>query len=167
MSEPLLPAEIISPPESREERSIRAFRFWRTGLSLREVSKQMGVSHVSVFNWIQEVVAELHEERKKLGIKYVERELATLETLMRPFVILAEQGDYDACDRVLKILDRRARYLGLDAPTKQDINQVISVTRMPTVTLEDGNELKLDVGEDPPEDKRSGMMLLDEGEGRP
>jgi hypothetical protein len=33
----------------------------------------------------------------------------------------AEKGDPKLIDTMLKIMDRRAHYLGLDAPTKQEV----------------------------------------------
>jgi len=45
-------------------------------------------------------------------------ELERLDSLMLGLWTKARQGNEGAVDRILKIMDRRARYLGLDAPTK-------------------------------------------------
>lgn len=46
------------------------------------------------------------------------QEVERLDRLMTGLWSRAVKGDVSAVDRVLKIMDRRARYLGLDAPTR-------------------------------------------------
>lgn len=48
-------------------------------------------------------------------------ELDRLDRLQRAIWSKAMAGDLNACNSVLRIFDRRARYLGLDAPIKQEI----------------------------------------------
>lgn len=48
-------------------------------------------------------------------------EIARLDRLMSGLWAKAVKGDPSSVDRVLKIMDRRAKYLGLDAPTKMTI----------------------------------------------
>lgn len=45
-------------------------------------------------------------------------ELARLDRMMLSIWTAAKRGELEAMDRVLRIMDRRARYLGLDAPMK-------------------------------------------------
>ena len=45
-------------------------------------------------------------------------ELSRLDGLLAKVYPMAAQGDLQAVDRVLKICERRARLLGLDAPTR-------------------------------------------------
>lgn len=48
-------------------------------------------------------------------------EIARLDGLMIALWPAARRGDLAAVDRVLKIMDRRAKFLGLDAPTRHEI----------------------------------------------
>jgi hypothetical protein len=48
-------------------------------------------------------------------------ELDRLDRLQLAIWSKAMAGDINACNSVLRIFDRRARYLGLDAPIKQEI----------------------------------------------
>jgi hypothetical protein len=63
---------------------------------------------------IAEITRELAEEVKVL-------ELERLDDLLIPAMRMARAGNLGAIDRVLKIMDRRAKYLGLDlTPTKDE-----------------------------------------------
>jgi hypothetical protein len=48
-------------------------------------------------------------------------EVARLDLLYLKMSPLADQGSMGAVDRCLRIMERRARLLGLDAPTKTDL----------------------------------------------
>lgn len=50
-----------------------------------------------------------------------EAEVARLDRLMQSVWVSALRGDVRSVDAVLRIMDRRARYLGLDAPTKSQM----------------------------------------------
>jgi hypothetical protein len=66
-------------------------------------------------NGIKEIVREPAEEVLRI-------ELARLDEMHAGCWEAARSGDVQALDRALKIQDRRAKYLGLDAPTKtQDV----------------------------------------------
>lgn len=65
-----------------------------------------------------------------------ELELERLDKFLLALWSKIEQGDPIAIDRGLKIMDRRAKYLGLDAPTKQQVE---------VTTYEGGTELDREV----------------------
>jgi uncharacterized protein YegP (UPF0339 family) len=56
-----------------------------------------------------------------------EMELMRLERLQQGVWPAAIKGDHGAVDRVLRIMERRAKLLGLDAPVKQEVEQVTEV----------------------------------------
>ena len=47
-------------------------------------------------------------------------EVARLDAMLLPLWRRVQQGDERAVDRALKIMERRARLLGLDAPSKSE-----------------------------------------------
>ena len=47
-------------------------------------------------------------------------EAARLDAMLLPLWRRVQQGDERAVDRALKIMERRARLLGLDAPSKSE-----------------------------------------------
>lgn len=57
-----------------------------------------------------------------------ELELDRLDRMQRAVWARVLQGDDKAINTALKILDRRAKYLGLDAPTRQEVKLDIADT---------------------------------------
>jgi len=60
-------------------------------------------------------------------------ELQRLDEMLIPMLKAAKGGKVNAVDRVIKIMDRRARYLGLDTPTT---NQSVDLSTLHTEQLE-------------------------------
>jgi hypothetical protein len=57
-------------------------------------------------------------------------ELERLDELWQPYFQKARTGDYAALDRCLNIMDRRARYQGLDAPVKVEQSGEVTTVAM-------------------------------------
>jgi len=72
------------------------------------------------FSTYQVAVRELHGETQHEVAEYLEREWQVTELLMEEYLPSALDGDTRAFDCVMKLLERRAKYRGLDAPTKVD-----------------------------------------------
>ena len=105
-----------------DARGLKALDLRLSGASYRQIGQQLGVSHVQAFrdvhHMLREVASEPAEEVRKA-------ELARLDKLMRAHWPAAIEGDTKATAMVLQIMDRRARYLGLDAPQKIDLTASI------------------------------------------
>lgn len=76
---------------------------------------------------------KLHNEIGENAVEVLELELQRLDDLLKGLWPLAARSNPDtkAVDRVLKIMERRARLLGLDAPDRHE------------VTGEDGGAIKI------------------------
>jgi hypothetical protein len=71
-----------------------------------------------------DVVAELKRTQEQSAIdteSIRQLELDRLDGMLLGIYGSAKKGNHGAIDRVLRIMDRRSKYLGLDAPTKQDV----------------------------------------------
>ena len=103
-------------------RELKALDLRLAGASYRQIGQQLNVSHVQaqrdVHRMLKEVASEPAEEVRKA-------ELARLDRLVMAHWPAAVQGDSKATLMVLQIMDRRARYLGLDAPQKIDLTASI------------------------------------------
>lgn len=87
-----------------------------SGLSYQAIADKLGYSDKTlvrrdVVNGIKEIVREPAEEVLRI-------ELARLDEMLAGCWEAAKSGDVSAIDRAIRIQDRRAKYLGLDAPTK-------------------------------------------------
>lgn len=134
-------------PQSRPNRAqqaeqrAKAYRLKLRGLSDRAVAQQLGVSHTTVQNWTKqeahEIVLPLAEELRKVQLERLgemrQAALLVLErfhvTVSHGKVIKDDFGDaleddapkLQAIDRLLRIEERIAKLLGLDAPTRAEV----------------------------------------------
>lgn len=103
-----------------KEHQRRALELRLTGMSHRAIADALGVSdHTTIGKRVNTALKEITREPAE-AVRDME-----LERLDRMLVAIWDKvadGDVTALDRALKIQDRRAKYLGLDAPTKtQDV----------------------------------------------
>jgi AcrR family transcriptional regulator len=85
------------------------------GMSLRDIAKRVGMHHSSVAEAIEAELAQLTREPAE---RLREVELERMDVLMKAAWDTAKDGDLNAIDTVLKVMARRAKLLGLDAPTR-------------------------------------------------
>lgn len=87
----------------------------RQGMGYREIAKaldcSLGNAHKLVETAIAQIPVESAEDVRRI-------ELARLDRMLRGVSKYANTGDPKAILAVVKIMDRRAKYLGLDAPSK-------------------------------------------------
>jgi hypothetical protein len=101
------------------DRHLRALELRRDGKTFPEIAYELGYSAVSsayeaVMTALKDTLREPAEEVRKL-------ELDRLDAMLNAIWPQALSGDLKAIDSVLRLMDRRARYLGLDAPVRVDI----------------------------------------------
>ncbi|OIU87672.1 hypothetical protein BFN01_08335 [Microbacterium sp. AR7-10] len=108
----------------RLTRRAEAFVLHRTGVDMTTIAQRMDVHPKTVQRWIREEVQRIPEEEAQ-AIRAIE--LARLDAILVPQMRLALAGDGYAVDRVLKIMERRARYLGLDDAKPGGFEQVGSL----------------------------------------
>ena len=100
----------------------KAAELRRDGLSYRQIAKAMGCSvagaHDMVRRALREAVREPADCLRTL-------ELERLDSLYAKVMTIVETGStkevLNAIDRALRIMERRSKLLGLDAPLKQDL----------------------------------------------
>lgn len=125
------------PPQSMSKRAINArkraakasrrqeaFALRRSGESFENIARHLGVSPKTVSTWVREAIAAIPQEEAEDLRKM---ELTRLDAVLVPQMRLALAGDGFAVDRVLKIMERRSKYLNLDAATTAGIREVGSL----------------------------------------
>lgn len=103
----------------REERRQRALEMRRTGATFEQIARKLDYRNPAeaardITKMLTSVVRETSEEVRAV-------ELARLDGLMVTLWPSARRGDLQAVDRVLKVMERRAKLLGLDAAQKHEI----------------------------------------------
>lgn len=89
----------------------------REGHSLEAIGRMLGISKVAVFHHVKAAVDELREQCAEDAETMRELELQRLDELTQTFLVLAKDGCDKAANIVLKAQERRAKLVGLDAPT--------------------------------------------------
>lgn len=135
----------------RAERRSRAVHLRREGLTLREVADELGVSVYTAWNDIQTAVRDIPKEEADL---LRQQEADRLDALQHAIWEAAIAGDLHAVDRALKIIERRCRLLGLDAPTRIE---------RPTVDLDLDKAIRdlLDTVNNPPSPRYTDADFID------
>jgi DNA-binding CsgD family transcriptional regulator len=108
----------------RATRRAEAYALRRAGVDTATIAARLGVHPTTVNAWIREALRAIpKEEADDLRALELER----LDAIMVPQMRAALAGDGFAVDRVLKIMERRARLLGLDEARPGGFEQVGSL----------------------------------------
>jgi len=107
----------VHPDKDRQALELR-----KAGAGYEQIARTMGYAnkggaHKAVMRALRESI----ERRNELAADVRELELQRLDEMMLGLWPEARKGKWLAIDRVLRIMERRACYLGLDAPKKQEI----------------------------------------------
>ena len=118
-----------SKPAEIADRQSKAMQLRVRGFSFPKIAKALGCSTGTAFNDYTAAMKRLAEETKESADQVRSVELARLDKMTRAleFAAFGESPDdspnaldIKAIDALLKVSDRRAKLLGLDAP--EDIN---------------------------------------------
>ncbi len=97
-------------------RRIRALELRQAGASYRQIGRQLQVSEAQAFRDVERALAALAKFQDTEAEKVRTLELARLDAMLIPMLRQAEKGSQGAVDRVLRIMERRAKMLGIDGP---------------------------------------------------
>ena len=110
------------------ERDVRIFKMRQAGIQHSEIGRRLGISVVQVSNAIRRQLQKLNSEALLAYPEVLRMELERLDSLQQNLwaqtqhrrktlddgTEIMEEPDLKAVDRVLSIMDRRARLLGLE-----------------------------------------------------
>lgn len=106
-------------PRERRERMARAIQLREQGATYEQISTTLGVSKKRAYEDVRDALKEITREPAEDLFKI---ELQRLDRLWQVAFKAALSGDMTAMDRAIKLIDRRAKLLGLDAPKELKIN---------------------------------------------
>lgn len=108
------------------ERRSLALDHRKAGLSYRAIGKKLGISYVQARRDIEAELAILAKERTDKAEEMRQLELERLDMLTNGLEPMAKVGNPGAVNSFLRVMERRAKLLGLDAPAKMDLNVDVS-----------------------------------------
>lgn len=104
-----------------QDHAARAVTMRRRGLTYDAIGRALGMTRQSAHALVQGAMKAAAAELKEEATEVVALDLARLDELHRVAWKAAKGGDLAAMDRVLKVMERRAKLLGLDAPTRSEV----------------------------------------------
>lgn len=99
-----------------------ALQLKQDGLSYRAIGEKLGVDHTQAWHDVKNAIAELNALKLDTAEDYRELELARLDMLTKGLEPMARVGNPMAVNAYVKVMEQRAKLLGLYAPEKKDIN---------------------------------------------
>ena len=99
---------------SRSERAEQALSLRKAGLTYKEIGRRMGFTEQRAYHLVTQELARLNQQRAEAAEAVSRLELERLDRLLAAIWDKAQAGDFGAIDRVLSIMARRARLLGID-----------------------------------------------------
>lgn len=107
------------------EREVQALELRKAGYDLNTIAKQLGFRGRSgAYEAIKRALMKVITEP---ALEVREMELQRLDQIQRNYWTRMLKGDANIIDKLLRVMDRRARLLGLDAPVKVEQTGDITV----------------------------------------
>jgi len=123
------------------DKHLQALELRKGGASYQQIAQALGYSGPS--GAFKAVETALKESKREAGEELRTLELERLDSAFLAIWTYVKNGHLGAMDRMLRIMERRARLLGLDKPTKVQ-NLDIDLSK-----LTDEQLLRIAAGEDP------------------
>lgn len=113
--------------EQAAERRVEALKRRIAGGSYRAIARELGVSEAQAFRDVQAELDKLAQQAQEEASRLRVLELRRLDEMLIRLspMLYPKSGDnvnLGAIDRALKIMERRAKLLGLDAPEKTEVS---------------------------------------------
>ncbi len=104
-------------------KTAEALRLRTTGHTYREIGRKMGIAKSMAHKYVVDALREIREESTERALEVRELELERLDAMLRQLWPeepaegeIAPAMDARTADTILRIMERRAALLGLDAP---------------------------------------------------
>jgi hypothetical protein len=107
---------------ARKTRSLelqrKALELRRMGKGYREIGAALGIGRSQAHRLVEAGLEDVKEQIDAEASELKAVELSRLDGMLSGLWADARSGNFAAVDRVLRIMERRAKLLGLDAPVK-------------------------------------------------
>lgn len=103
------------------EKHAMALELRKQGLTFREIAARMGISLKSAHDCVEAELLELREKTVLDAVAVREIDLERCDVMLKGLWPKIKKGDPAAVGAGVRVLDRRARLLGHDAPQKTEL----------------------------------------------
>lgn len=114
-----------------EQRRTKAVELRLAGLDYRTIGDRLNICHTTALRHVRKTLDGLIDDAREQGAQLLALELARLDQLQAAIWEPALNGDLEAVTAVLKVMNARARLLGLDRQAaRTNGNDGITVNRI-------------------------------------
>lgn len=106
--------------EAAAARRQQAMLLRQSGASYRDIGAKLGVSEAQAHRDVHAELQRLNKQNLSSAEELRRLEDAKLDAMELALARQVRDGSHGAIDRLLRIMDRRAKLWGLDAPTRTD-----------------------------------------------
>jgi len=118
-------AKTSAPRITAAERRLKALDLRKKGFSYTQIGTKLGCSRQTACRYVISELEVLADKCREEAARVRDLELQRLDELyLVAWKAIAEGSDLGAIDRCLRIMERRAKLLGLDAAQKVDVNGI-------------------------------------------
>ena len=100
------------------ERELEAVRLRRAGVEYHDIGDKLGISESGAYECVRRVLARVVTEANETGAENLALDLQRVNVMLVGLWPKVLAGDPQAIVAALRVLERRARMLGYDAPAK-------------------------------------------------
>jgi hypothetical protein len=100
------------------DRKEEALALRRAGHSYRAIASLLSISKSRAHELVSEGLEDAREQIAAASSALLVEEVSRLDGMLKKVYPAAEGGDLQAVDRVIKIIERRAKLLGIEAPVR-------------------------------------------------
>jgi DNA-binding transcriptional ArsR family regulator len=103
------------------DRREKVANFYKAGVPIRKIARKLEVSEATISGDLKAVFEPAKRELATRAKVIIEAELETLRDLRSKIYAKANEGDLFALDRVLKLMEREHKLLGLEPTAKVEV----------------------------------------------
>lgn len=111
-----------------KQREKDALELRTRGFTYDRIAESLGISRAGAAECVRRALAALKVETEEKAEEVRDLELKRLDRMLEIAQAAADQGELGAIDRILRIQERRSKYLGLDAPAKSETHATVAAS---------------------------------------
>ena len=109
------------------EKTLKALELRKRGLNYTQIGEKLGCARSTACRYVLSELENLADKCREEAVHVRDLELQRLDALYLKAWEAVEEGDLPAIDRCLRVQERRAKLLGLDAAAKVDVQGLVDI----------------------------------------
>jgi len=110
------------------EKTLKALELRKRGLNYTQIGKKLGCNRSTACRYVLSELENLADKCREEAVHVRDLELQRLDDLyLIAYRAIIDGNDLAGIDRCLRIMERRAKLLGLDPPAKVDVQGLVEI----------------------------------------